>query len=89
LESFSCGTPVISTDVGGISEFFPENFGQLIPVNDETALLDFLRHFKPASSQQQRAMHAYAQRLFSYQSIANQFTELYYSSLSHAANLSD
>jgi len=25
LEAFACGVPVISTDVGGIKEYFPEN----------------------------------------------------------------
>jgi glycosyltransferase involved in cell wall biosynthesis len=27
LESFSCGTPVISNNVGGIAEYFPNDFG--------------------------------------------------------------
>ena len=30
LESFSTGTPVITTNIGGISEFFPQNFGKII-----------------------------------------------------------
>ena len=38
LESFSCGTPVISSNVGGISDFFPDNFGKLINAGNEDEL---------------------------------------------------
>jgi glycosyltransferase involved in cell wall biosynthesis len=40
LESFACGVPVIASNVGGISEFFPKEFGFLIPPKDENALLN-------------------------------------------------
>jgi glycosyltransferase involved in cell wall biosynthesis len=39
LESFACGVPVIASNVGGISEFFPKEFGFLVPPKDESDLL--------------------------------------------------
>ena len=45
LESFSCGLPVIATDVGGISEFFPDDFGYLTPKGDTDKLLETFIHF--------------------------------------------
>lgn len=41
-ESLVCGKPVISTDVGGISEFVNESNGILIPARDENKLLERL-----------------------------------------------
>ena len=38
-ESFSCGVPFLSTNVGGISEHLHESMGMLIPSEDEDALL--------------------------------------------------
>ena len=38
LESLACGTPVISTDVGGIPEIFGPLRRRLIPANDVGAL---------------------------------------------------
>lgn len=38
LESFFCGVPVLSTDVGGISEHMPPGLGVLIPSEDEESL---------------------------------------------------
>jgi glycosyltransferase involved in cell wall biosynthesis len=39
-ESFACGVPFISTDVGGIAEHLKEDLGILIPSEDESALLE-------------------------------------------------
>lgn len=38
-ESFACGKPVISTDIGGINEHVNQTNGLLISVNDEEVLL--------------------------------------------------
>jgi glycosyltransferase involved in cell wall biosynthesis len=82
LESFSCGTPVISTDVGGISEFFPNDYGLLIQPNDESALLKAILElydgFKVAPA---KKMHEYVVNHFSKEHICNEFTRLYIKSI--------
>tara|TARA_B100000795_G_scaffold49246_1_gene32339 strand:+ start:186 stop:1262 length:1077 start_codon:yes stop_codon:yes gene_type:complete len=81
LESFACGVPVIATNVGGISEFFPKEFGSLIPPKDENALLNNIlkihRNFKP----DKKAMHNYVVENFSENKILKKFEKLYIKSL--------
>ncbi|MEO7209947.1 MAG: glycosyltransferase [Chitinophagaceae bacterium] len=43
IEALCCGLPVISTDVGGISELINETNGILIKSEDENALLDSMK----------------------------------------------
>jgi glycosyltransferase involved in cell wall biosynthesis len=82
LESFACGTPVISTDVGGLPEYFPSNFGRLIPRGDEDALYKAIKETKLDDSiASADEMHDYAQKNFSPESIATQFSDIYYKSL--------
>lgn len=76
LESFSCGVPVISTDVGGISEYFPEDFGVLIPPKDEKALTDVLQSWEHKDLDKVK-MHQYVITHFSKKSIAESFNEYY------------
>jgi len=81
LESFSSGVPVISTNVGGIKEYFPSDFGILIDEGDEVALLDALLsvyHHK-FSFADPREMHDYAQTHFSADKIGTKFSKLYLS----------
>ncbi|WP_299050922.1 glycosyltransferase family 4 protein [uncultured Polaribacter sp.] len=83
LESFSCGTPVISTDVGGIKEHFPDNFGKLINVRNENELFSeiknvYLNNYKLASKTE---MHKYVDDNFSKKVICEKFSNLYYNSL--------
>jgi len=78
LESFSSGTPVISSNVGGISEYFPKKFGFLIETGNKKALLENIlkvhSNFDAASS---KNMHSYVVKHFSPKSIALQFDKLY------------
>ncbi len=78
LEAFSCGTPVISTNVGGIAEYFPDDFGILIPKKDENALekaiLNMYQNFQKAKP---IVMHQYVEKHFSEQEICYAFTKLY------------
>ncbi|MBX7208285.1 MAG: glycosyltransferase [Verrucomicrobiaceae bacterium] len=43
LEALACGLPVLSTDVGGISELVTPELGMLVPEGDEPALSAALR----------------------------------------------
>lgn len=81
LEAFSCGIPVISTNVGGIEEYFPKDFGFLINVKDEDALLQKIIEACTLLKTDVQKMHSYAQKNFSKTTIANQFSELYNSAI--------
>jgi glycosyltransferase involved in cell wall biosynthesis len=77
-EAFACGVPVISTDVGGISEHLSAERGCLVGSEDEQGFanaidtcLDRLSDFDPA------AIRAYAIKHFSYDIIGKQFLEIY------------
>jgi glycosyltransferase involved in cell wall biosynthesis len=81
LESFSCGVPVIATNVGGISEFFPKEFGYLIAKKDETALLDKILKMHQGFKINKKEMHTYAEENFSEDKIASDFENLYFESI--------
>ena len=84
LESFSCGLPVISTNVGGIAEYFPDKFGQLIPKNDKNALLKAITNYHNTNAKHSKTkMHNYVKSNFSPTIICNNFTELYNKSLTY------
>jgi len=84
LETFACGIPVIATNVGGVSEHFPKNFGALIPKGDSTALLKTLiAYSKKTQKFDKKAMYHYIDQNFSPISITKQFTEVYLSALKH------
>lgn len=78
LESFSSGTPVISTNVGGISEYFPKDFGYLIEKSNQIQLLERILRIKDKSEiEQPNKMHNYVEKNFSPKSIAHAFDKLY------------
>lgn len=85
LESFACGTPVIATDVGGISECFPDNFGRLINAKDEDKLLEEILNFKQRkyTIANKKEMYNYIQKNFSEEAICNKFTVLYSKSITN------
>lgn len=82
LEAFSSGVRVISTDVGGIKEFFPKDYGILIPPNDEAKLVQALLEIQKNSDEiDTNKMHQYAVQHFSKEHIAKLFENLYYRAL--------
>jgi len=66
LESYACGVPIISTNVGGIHEHVNENLGRLVERGDEKAFLNELKNFmkKPDTYNQQK-IREYAMENFS------------------------
>jgi glycosyltransferase involved in cell wall biosynthesis len=84
LEAFSCGVPVISTNVGGINEYFPKDFGFLIDTKDEDALLQKTIEVYTNFKTNKEKMHHYVENNFSTVTIANQFSELYNSALNES-----
>ena len=78
IEAFASGTPVISSNVGGIKDFFPEGFGYLIPKKDEEALLKSMINIKKNYEKIQLSkLPEYAQQNFSYTAVANSYSTIY------------
>jgi len=77
-ESLFCGKPLISTNVGGISEHVNDSNGILIPAGDENALIQnidyMLDHFQEFNSEEIKAV---ARQKFSMESIGNLLYEQY------------
>ncbi|MBW6460721.1 MAG: glycosyltransferase [Bacteroidales bacterium] len=82
LESYACGVPVLSTDVGGIREHLTDELGILIPSENEDKLLEkldfMLDHYEEYKKEKLRA---YAQAHFSKEVIGRQLWEVYTASL--------
>ncbi len=77
-EAFSCGIKVISTDVGGINEYFPNDFGKLIPVKNEKELLDSILSLNDKTENNQKnIMHQYIENHFSKEIISSDFSNIY------------
>ncbi|RLZ08295.1 glycosyltransferase [Faecalibacter macacae] len=77
-ESFATGLPIITTNVGGINEFLPENFGILIDSENEDqlyqAMIDVIKgkQFEP-----KKELTAYAKKHFAKEEISKKFDEIY------------
>ena len=78
LESFACGVPVISTNVGGIHEYFPRNFGYLIEPKDKTSLENsILKIYNNEINLDKKLMHTYAEDNLGVKIIGETFSKLY------------
>ena len=78
LESYACGVPVLSTDVGGISEHLDDRLGILIRSEDEEELLEKLNLMLDNSgTYQSDGIRRYALDHFSKEVIGRQLCDVY------------
>ncbi len=77
-EAFSCGIPVLSTDVGGISEIITKDNGHLVKAHDDQSLSDgiayMLDHYQLFDS---GMIRSHAKRLFSGEAVVSALRSLY------------
>ena len=89
VEALASGIPVVSSTAGGIPEHINESLGILVKPLDEAALLDALnKAIDNIRSNKYDAQHLsdYARNNFSYEKIAEKFTDLYARILSEKNN---
>jgi len=82
LESYACGVPVISTNVGGIHEHMNTDLGRLVERGDENAFLSELKTFieNPEIYNQQK-IRDYAIQHFSKKKIGKELHHIYLTAL--------
>lgn len=78
-ESMSCGLFVFSSDVGGISEFFPDKFGVLIEKEDSEGLYKAVENYLQYKTEVAPVdeMHDYALKTFGKKAISEKFDKNY------------
>ena len=78
LESYACGVPVISTDVGGIREHMNKDLGILISSGDEKALTESIESILDGKiDYDKKSLRDYAISHFSNEVIGKQLFEAY------------
>ena len=86
-EALACGLPVLSSDVGGISEHINDSNGLLVQAGDEEALLSafnsLLNNLKEKKYKPED-LRDYAIKHFSYMEVSKKFHEIYTAVLNHA-----
>lgn len=77
-ESFASGIPVLATDVGGIAEFFPENFGILLKERTVQNLVKAMQKaLQPNLFADSEVIAEYASTNFSVSNIAERYSLWY------------
>ena len=84
LEAFACGLPVVSTNVGGISEIVNESNGLLVPPHDAEKLADAMQEMlKNYKNYDANALRDSIIKKFSNESVGKLLNSLYSTTLSH------
>ena len=85
LESYACGVPVVSTDVGGIKEHLDKNLGLLIHARDEEALYNSIQYMLDnISNYDADSLRQYPTDHFSNRVIGNQLWKVYKASINQS-----
>lgn len=82
IESLSCGVPVVSTNVGGISEIINTENGILLKPNDLPAMVNALKQMMMTFDRYDKTkLHAMAEENFSYPAIGEKLSSIYANAL--------
>jgi glycosyltransferase involved in cell wall biosynthesis len=77
-ESFAAGVPVLSTEVGGINEYFNTKLGILIKPEDEIGLFSAMNEMIDKHTEfDKNYLHNYAKENFSYEIIGKKLFNIY------------
>jgi glycosyltransferase involved in cell wall biosynthesis len=80
LEAISCGLPVVSNDVGGLSDYSENTFADLLPVGDIESMSDSVLKLVDSSEERQlrgKAARQFAEKHLKWDNIASQTLEIY------------
>lgn len=77
LESLACGLPVISTNVGKVSEMINSNMGIVLKYNTIEECVNFISKYRRENFADKEIMHQYIVSHYSPIAISNQITEIY------------
>jgi glycosyltransferase involved in cell wall biosynthesis len=78
VESLCCGVPVISSNVGGISEHISQDFGELVSAGNEKQLEKAISNFLDLPDRYNPSLITqYGNHHFSLESVARQFNNVY------------
>lgn len=78
VEALSSGLPIVSSDVGGISEHIDKEKGILVDARNENQLFDALIMMLDCCNNYDKSkLHDYAVSNFSYESIGQRLTDIY------------
>lgn len=81
-EALSCGVPVVATDVADLSLHIPPEWGEIVPVGDESALFDALLKVLETNSPWPEAdMHQFVDTHYSEKAAAQVLNEVYTAAL--------
>lgn len=77
-ETIACGTPVVSTRVGGPEEYVTGDVGLLVDPGDESALADaIVRMAGDAPTYDPESLHRHVEDRYGYEEVRNRLLELY------------
>ena len=77
-EAMACGLPVVATDVGGIKEILPKEYGKMVPPSNPEMLADAILELAARDFTLQRSeIHSLVEERFSWDANVLRLTELY------------
>jgi glycosyltransferase involved in cell wall biosynthesis len=78
MEAMACGLPVVATDVGGVKEILPSEYGRLVRPNQPEALSEAVLDFAEADFGARKAeLHAMVEKRFSWDVNVQRLIQLY------------